>query len=218
MTTENTVKAPLPVWQTVVNAIVAMDKAEGTHRNAVCALAMAYRGTGLDGADYVAINKAIVDGLGKRMKIEAKEATRRANPILRMAYLATKADLDLGATKDGKLILPSVASIREAAFLKVPSLKTKRGKPAGSKNKKTVEKATAVANKTAGEKAAVVNSAEHRFNSSTERERFYNTLTPEALALDFKVIWALMLKRSPDALGLILKDYHTSVIKLLRHK
>ena len=205
MTTEKTVKPTLPVWQIVVSAIVAMDKAEGTHRNAVSTLAMAYRQTGLEGADYVAINKAIVEGLGKRMKIEAKEATRRANPILRMAYLATKADLDLGATKDGKLILPSVASIREAAFLKVPSLKTKRGKPAGSKNKKTVAKATAAVTKAAGETAAAVNSAADRFNSSAERERFYNTLTPEALALDFKVIWALIEKKNrPVLMELIL--------------
>ena len=209
------------VSSVVISAIVAMDKAEGTHRNAVCVLAMAYRKTGLEGAEYSVLNREIVDGLGKRMKIEAKEATRRANPILRMAYLATKADLDLGATKDGKLILPSVAAIREAAFLKVPSLKTNRGKRAGSKNKATVAKAaaeTAVANKAAGEKAAAVNSAADRFNSSAERERFYNALAPEALAIDFAVMWTLMLKRSPDALGLILKNYHTTVIKLLRTK
>ena len=200
MTTEKTVKPTLPVWQTVVNAIVAMEKAEGTHRNAVCVLAMAYKKTGLEGAEFSVLNREIVDGLGKRKKIETKEATRRANPILRMAFLATKADLDLGATKDGKLILPSVAAIREAAFLKLPQLKTKRGKPAGSKNKKTVEKANATANKAAGEKAAAVNSAADRFNSSAERERFYNTLTPEALAIDFKVMWTLMVKKAPEAL------------------
>lgn len=208
MTTEKTVKPTLPVWQIVVSAIVAMDKAEGTNRNAVCALAMAYRKTGLEGAEYSVLNREIVDGLGKRMKIEAKEATRRANPILRMAFLATKADLDLGATKDGKLILPSVAAIREAAFLKVPSLKTKRGKPAGSKNKATVAKAaakTAAANKAAGETAAAVNSAADRFNSSAERERFYNTLTPEALAIDFKVMWALMAKVNRPALMALIR-------------
>ena len=208
MTTEKTVKPTLPVWQIVVSAIVAMDKAEGTHRNAVCALAMAYRKTGLEGAEYSVLNHDIIDNLGRRMKVETKEATRRANPILRMAYLATKSDLDLGATKDGKLILPSVAAIREAAFKKMPSLKTNRGKRAGSKNKATVAKAaaeTAAANKAAGETAAAVNSAADRFNSSAERERFYNTLTPEALALDFKVMWALMVKKNRPALMALIK-------------
>lgn len=204
MTTEKTVKPTLPVWQIVVSAIVAMDKAEGTHRNAVCALAMAYKKTGLEGAEFSVLNREIVDGLGKRMKIETKEATRRANPILRMAYLATKADLDLGATKDGKLVLSSVAAIREAAFLKLPQLKTKRGKPAGSKNKATLAK-TAAVTKAAGETAAAVNSAAERFNSSAERERFYNTLTPEALALDFKVMWTLMAKKNRPALMELIK-------------
>lgn len=189
----------------VISAIVAMDKAEGTHRNAVCVLAMAYRKTGLDGAEYSVLNRDIVDGLGKRMKIETKEATRRANPILRMAFLATKADLDLGATKDGKLVLPSVAAIREAAFKAMPSLKTKRGKPAGSKNKATVEKAKATTNKASGEAAAAVNSAADRFNSSAERERFYNTLTPDALAIDFKVLWNLMVKKAPVVLMALVK-------------
>ena len=201
MTTEKTVS----VSSVVISAIVAMDKAEGTHRNAVCVLAMEYRKTGLEGADYSVLNRDIVDGLGKRMRIETKEATRRANPILRMAYLATKADLDLGATKEGKLVLPSVAAIREAAFKAMPSLKTNRGKPAGSKNKKTVEKATATANKAAGETAAAVNTAADRFNSSAERERFYNTLTPDALAIDFKVMWALMVKKAPVALMALVK-------------
>ena len=199
MTTEKTTS----VSSIVISAIVAMDKAEGSHRQAVCALAMAYRNTGLEGAEFSVLNREIVDGLGKRMKIVAKEATRRANPILRMAFLATKADLDLGATKDGKLILPSVAAIREAAFLKLPELKTKRGKPAGSKNKKTVAKAAE--RKAAGEAAAVVNSAADRFNSSAKRERFYNTLTPEALALDFKVMWALMAKKNPTVLMALVK-------------
>jgi len=201
MTTEKTVT----VSSVVISAIVAMDKAEGTHRNAVCVLATAYRKTGLDGAEYSVLNREIVDGLGKRMKIETKEATRRANPILRMAYLATKTDLDLGATKDGKLVLPSVAAIRDAAFKVMPSLKTNRGKPAGSKNKKTVAKATATANKAAGETAAAVNSAAARFNSSAERERFYNNLTPNALALDFKVMWDLMVKKNPVALMALVK-------------
>lgn len=193
------------VSSVVISAIVAMDKAEGTHRNAVCVLAIAYRKTGLEGAEYSVLNRDIVDGLGKRMKIETKEATRRANPILRMAFLATKADLDLGATKDGKLVLSSVAAIREAAFKAMPSLKTNRGKPAGSKNKKTVEKATATANKAAGETAAAVNSAADRFNSSAERERFYNSLTPEALAIDFKVMWTLMVKKAPTVLMALVK-------------
>lgn len=201
MTTEKTVS----VSSVVISAIVAMEKVEGTHRNAVCVLAMAYRQTGLEGAEFSVLNREIVDGLGKRMKIDAKEATRRANPILRVSYLAAKADLDLGAKKAGRLMLPSVAAIRDAAFLKMPELKTKRGKPAGSKNKKTVAKATAAANKAAGETAAAVNSAAGRFNSSAERERFYNNLTPEALALDFKVIWALMEKKNRPALMALIK-------------
>ena len=196
------------VSSVVISAILAMHKVEGTHRNAVCVLAMAYRKTGLEGAEYSVLNRDIVDGLGKRMNIETKEATRRANPILRMAYLATKADLDLGATKDGKLVLSSVAAIREAAFQAMPSLKTNRGKPAGSKNKATVAKAaaeTAADRKADGETAAAVNSAADRFNSSAERERFYNTLTPEALAIDFKVMWALMAKLNPKALMALVK-------------
>ena len=196
------------VSSVVISAILAMHKAEGTHRNAVCVLAMAYRKTGLEGAEYSVLNRDIVDGLGKRMKIETKEATRRANPILRMAFLATKADLDLGATKDGKLVLSSVAAIREAAFQAMPSLKTNRGKPAGSKNKATVAKAaaeTAADRKADGETAAAVNSAADRFNSSAERERFYNTLTPEALAIDFKVMWTLMAKLNPKALMALIK-------------
>lgn len=193
------------VSDTVINAIVTMHAAEVTHRNAVCVLAMAYRGSGLDGPEYAELNSAIVSGVSTLMAIDQKEATRRANPILRMAYLATKADLDLGATKDGKLVLPSVAAIREAAFKAMPSLKTNRGKRAGSKNKATAEKANATANKSAGETAAAVNSAADRFNSSAERERFYATLTPEALAIDFKVMWTLMVKKAPAALLALVK-------------
>ena len=196
------------VSDTVINAIVTMHAAEGTHRNAVCVLSMAYRGSGLEGPEYAELNSAIISGVSTLMAIDQKEATRRANPILRMAFLATKADLDLGATKDGKLILRSVAAIREAAFLKVPELKTNRGKPAGSKNKATVAKAaaeTAADRKADGETAAAVNSAADRFNSSTERERFYNTLTPEALAIDFKVMWTLMAKKNRPALMALIK-------------
>lgn len=205
MITEKTVKPTLPVWQLVIAAIVGQNKAENTNRSAASELSIAYRNTGLDGPEYAALNLKIVDGLAKRMKWDPKEAFRRANPILRTAKLIVKADLDPFAKKGDNYVLPSIFELQQAAFLKMPELKTKRGKPAGSKNKKTVAKATAVANKVAGETAAAVNSAADRFNSSAERERFYNTLTPEALALDFKVMWTLMAKVNRPALMALIK-------------
>ena len=200
MTTEKTVKPTLPVWQIVISAIVGHNKAEGTNRSAASELSMAYRNTGLEGPEFIALNLKIVEGLAKRMKWDIKEARRRSNPITRTAELIVRADLDPFAKKGDAYVLPSIFEIQQAAFLKRPELKTKRGKPAGSKNKKTVAKAEAAANKAAGETAAAVNSAADRFNSSAERERFYNTLTPEALAIDFKVMWALMVKKAPKAL------------------
>ena len=205
MTTEKTVKPTMPVWQIVISAIAGQSKAEGTMRSAASELSMAYRNTGLEGPEYTALNLRIVDGLAKRMKWDSREAWRRANPILRTAKLIVKADLDPFAKKGDNYVLPSIFEIQQAAFLKMPELKSKRGKPAGSKNKKTVAKATAVANKAAGETAAAVNSAADRFNSSAERERFYNTLTPEALALDFKVMWTLMAKKNRPALMALIK-------------
>ena len=205
MIPEKTVKPALPVWQIVIAAIVGQNKAEKSNRFAASELSMAYRNTGLDGPEYIALNLKIVDGLAKRMTWDVREAWRRANPILRTAKLIVKADLDPFAKKDDAYVLPSIFEIQQAAFLKMPELKSKRGKPAGSKNKKTVEKANATANKAAGEKAAAVNSAADRFNSSAERERLYNTLTPEALAIDFKVMWTLMVKKAPAALLALVK-------------
>ena len=204
MTTEKTVKTTLTVWQVVISAIVGHNKAEITNRAAASELSMAYRNTGLDGPEFIALNLKIVEGLAKRMKWDTREAWRRANPILRTAKLIVKADLDPFAKKGDSYVLPSIFEIQQAAFLKMPELKTKRGKPAGSKNKATIAK-TAAANKTAGEAAAAVNSAADRFNSSAGREKFYNTLTPEALALDFKVMWALMAKKNPTVLMALVK-------------